>query len=75
MDLGKADWRTKNRRRGELIDKKIRRTITSAEAAELADLQAYADLYLEKVAPRPTDVLEALEARVFGSAPVRKEGQ
>jgi hypothetical protein len=38
-----SDWPSANRRRGELVDKEIGGTITSAEAAELAALQAYAD--------------------------------
>ena len=60
-----SDWPSTNRRRGELIDKEIDGTITSDEAVELAALQAYADYYLQKVSPRPTDVLEELERRVF----------
>jgi len=69
-----SDWPSANRRRGELVDKDIGGTITSAEAVELAALQAYADYYLEKVSPRPTHVLEELEDRVFGSATIRKKG-
>ena len=66
FDWNRRDWPTVNRRRGQLIDKEIAGTITSSEAAELAGLQAYADYHLEKVAPRPTHVLEELETRVFG---------
>jgi hypothetical protein len=69
-----SDWPSANRRRGELVDKEIGGTITSAEAVELAALQAYADYYLEKVSPRPTHVLEELEDHVFGSATIRKKG-
>ncbi len=69
-----SDWPSANRRRGELVDKEIGGAITSAEAVELAALQAYADYYLEKVSPRPTHVLEELEDRVFGSATIRKKG-
>lgn len=63
-----SDWPATNRRRGELIDKEIKGTITSAEAAELAGLQAYADYYLEKTSPRPTQLLEDLEKCVFGTS-------
>lgn len=70
-----SDWPSSNRRRGELVDVEIGGTITSDEAAELAGLQAYADYYLEKVSPRPTRLLEELEARLFGIAPVQKKGQ
>jgi N-6 DNA Methylase len=69
-----ADWPSANRRRGALVDKEIDGTITSREAAELAGLHAYADYYLEKMSPRPTQVLEELEERVFGSATIRKKG-
>jgi hypothetical protein len=69
-----SDWLSANRRRGELVDKEISGTITSGEGAELAGLQSFADYYLEKVAPRPTRVLEELEDHVFGSASIRKKG-
>jgi len=69
-----SDWPSANRRRGELVDKEIDKTITSTEALELAGLQAYADYYLEKVSPRPTQILEELENRVFGTATIRKKG-
>jgi hypothetical protein len=70
-----SDWTSTNRRRCELVDREIDRTITIDEAAELAGLQAYADYYLEKVSPCPTRVLEDLENRVFGSATIRKKGE
>jgi hypothetical protein len=68
-----SDWPSANRRRGELVDREIDGTITVVEALELAGLQAYADYYLEKVSPRPTQVLVELENRVFGhSTPPRR---
>jgi hypothetical protein len=68
-----SDWPSANRRRGALIDKEIAGTISKGEAVELAALQAYADYYLEKVAPRPTRVLDELENRVFGKVTVRRK--
>lgn len=41
-------WPVVNRRRGELIDKSILRNLTDDEQAELAMLQEYADVYLER---------------------------
>jgi hypothetical protein len=70
-----SDWPSTNRRRGKLVDKEIGGTLTGAEAAELAGLQAYADYYLEKVSPRPMHVLEELEDRVFGTATMGKKGK
>lgn len=70
-----SDWPSANRRRGELVDKEIAKTTTRDEAVELASLQAYADYYLAKVSPRPTQLLEELEGRLFGIAPLRKKGQ
>ncbi len=46
-------WPKINRRRGSLIKKEIADTITEAEQVELNSLQAYADCYIEQVAPRP----------------------
>ncbi len=68
-----SDWLSANRRRGELVDKDIKQTITNGEADELAGLQAYADYYLEKFAPRPTDVLEQLENYVLRIVTTRNE--
>lgn len=56
-----SDWKTTNLRRGQLIDKKVRRTITKDETLELVNLQAYAEYHIEKVSPRPTQLLEELE--------------
>lgn len=55
-----ADWSVTNRERGRLIDKSIAGTISPKEQARLDSLQAYADYYLNKVAPRPTYVLDGL---------------
>lgn len=55
------DWRKANRRRGNLIDKKIDETATSKELAELNGLQSYAEYYLDRETPIPTDELEKLE--------------
>ncbi|OYV90122.1 MAG: hypothetical protein B7Z73_06370 [Planctomycetia bacterium 21-64-5] len=69
-----ADWPSRNRRRGHLVDKEIAGTITSDEARELTGLQAYADYYIEKTSPRPTRILKELEDRVFGTAAAGKKG-
>lgn len=63
-----ADWSTANRRRGELIDKDISGKLSLSERSELDRLQAYADYYIEQVAPRPTDVLEQLEDVVLAKS-------
>ena len=68
------DWLKTNRRRGKLIDKKIDKSITKAEKIELKQLQAYADYYLEKVAPRPTDALDQLEDLIFSQPSNRNKG-
>ena len=41
-----ADWSKTNRRRGELIDKKIKRTLSDSERTELDRLQTYADYHI-----------------------------
>ena len=69
-----SNWPSTNRRRGKLIAKEIDGSITSNEAIELAGLQAYADYYIDKVSPRPTEVISALEDQVFGIAASRKKG-
>jgi hypothetical protein len=56
-----ADWSKTNRRRGELIDKKIKGALSDSERAELDRLQLYADYHIHQVAPRPTGVLDQLE--------------
>lgn len=62
--MDEFDWTALNRRRGELVDREIAGTITSAEAAELAALQAVADAHLEETTPRPTRRLEEAERAV-----------
>jgi hypothetical protein len=69
-----SDWPSANRRRGELVDKEIAGTLANDEAAELTALQAYTDYYLERMSPRPTQVLEELEGRLFGAPTIRKKG-
>jgi len=61
------DWKKTNRRRGQLITKDIAGHLAESEKVELEELQAYADYYLEKNAPRPTAILEALERKLFTS--------
>ena len=66
-------WNKINRRRGELIDKKIKGSITDGEQTELECLQAYADCYLNIVAPVQTNELEKLEDMIVNK--FRQEGQ
>lgn len=58
------DWPALNRERGLLINKAVAQSITPAEQARLEELQRIADDHIERVAPRPTEVLEILEARI-----------
>jgi hypothetical protein len=67
------DWPATNRERGILIDKGISGTITREEQMRLDALQAYADYHIDQVAPRPTDVLDELEKRLFSGLP-KKDG-
>jgi hypothetical protein len=53
-----------NCRRHDLIDKQIAKTLTPAEAAELADLQQGFDRFLDRVAPLPIDHARRLLHRV-----------
>lgn len=69
-----SDWPSTNRRRGKLVDREINGKNTNAETAELASLQAYADYFLDKVSPRPTDLLQQLEDRFFGSKSMKTKG-
>lgn len=62
------DWRKTNRRRGELIDKKIDETITEDERRELEGLQAYAEYYLDRETPLPMSELEKAENLLLASA-------
>jgi hypothetical protein len=63
-----ADWSKTNCRRGELIDKKIKGTLSDSERAELDRLQSYADYHIHHVAPRPTGVLDQLEDMLFAGS-------
>ena len=67
------DWETTNRERGLLIDKNISGTISKEEQMRLDALQAYAEYHIDQVAPRPSDVLDALEKRLFSGLP-KKDG-
>lgn len=59
--MGYREW---NRERGRLIDKDVAGTITPEEQAQLDAMQAAIDRYLERSSPRPTDVLDEIEARL-----------
>lgn len=51
---GNGDWTDeKNRRRVELIDRKVAGTITAGESFELADLQQQAEAHFDQIAPPP----------------------
>jgi hypothetical protein len=69
-----SDWPTTNRERGRLIDRNIAETISADERIRLDALQAYADYYLDKVAPRPTRVLDELEERLLVSSSEKPRG-
>lgn len=55
------NWPTTNRRRGDLIEKKIAGSLTELESVELDSLQSYADYYLDRTSPRSFPPLEELE--------------
>lgn len=55
------DWPKTNRRRDELIEKKVRRKIGPDEKAELNRLQELADLRVRLVAPLPLRELEQVQ--------------
>ena len=63
------NWSVTNRERGILIEKSISGTISTEEQTRLDTLQAYADYHIEKVAPRPTHMLDELENRLFLGTP------
>lgn len=63
-----TDWSNTNRRRGGLINKKIKGTLSDSERAELDGLQSYADYHIHQVAPRPTGVLDQLEDMLFSGS-------
>ncbi len=62
------DWPKTNRRRGTLIEKKVRRAISRDEKEELGRLQELADLRVRLVAPLPLRELEQLQP-LQGEAP------
>jgi len=68
------NWSATNRERGRLIDKNISKTIDAHQRARLEALQAYADYHIQKVSPRPTNVLDQLEKRLSAS-PDKVPGQ
>jgi cell division protein FtsB len=68
-----AFWPIVNRYRGELIDKKIGRTATPEELAELARLQELTGRYQDIVAPLPFAELEAMEKRLRIDAALKGE--
>jgi hypothetical protein len=76
-DPADHEWtNAKNNRRCDLIDKEIDGTITSAEAAELEDLQEQMLRYRHRVAPLPLAYagrllveLEERAARASGPSP------
>jgi DNA-binding transcriptional regulator/RsmH inhibitor MraZ len=51
-------WPAQNRRRWELIARKVRQGLSAAEAQELAVLQRQADEQLTRLGPRPVEELE-----------------
>lgn len=67
------DWSATNRERGKLIDRDITGNLNTGEQARLDALQAYADYHVDKVAPRPTHVLDELEDKLFSSVTKGKD--
>ncbi len=57
-DRDVSSWPSKNRRRWQLIAKKLRSELTDAETCELAELQQRADDALTSMGPRPVEELE-----------------
>ncbi len=64
-------WSITNRERGMLIDKSISGRLNAEERMHLDALQAYADYHIERVSPRPTNVLDELENRLFSGSPTK----
>lgn len=54
-----TNWPATNNRRAELIERKVARTITPDETAELSRLQSYASARQNLFGPLPTEELEA----------------
>lgn len=67
------NWSITNRERGALIDKSISGALSTEERTRLEALQAYADYHIERVAPRPTNVLDELENQLFLGSPTKGE--
>ena len=65
------DWSVTNRERGLLIDKGISGQLNAEERTRLDALQTYADYHLERIAPRPTHLLDELENRLFSGSPTK----
>ncbi len=63
-EQGQSGWPDQNRRRWELITKKVRQGLTAAEQQELALLQQRADEQLALVGPRPVEELEHWSAQL-----------
>lgn len=64
QEVQERGWSDVNRERCHLINKDIAGTITAEEKGRLDALQAFTDDYLDRVAPRPTGLLEDLEERL-----------
>ena len=56
-----ADWEQTNERRVQLIDKKVKRNILTAENTELDYLQQLTDARIRLLAPLPIKQLEATQ--------------
>ena len=65
------DWSATNRERGALIDRDIAGNLRTEQRARLDSLQAYADYHIDKVSPRPEDMLDELEAKLFPDVPMK----
>lgn len=64
MDQDVSAWPVQNRRRWELIVKKVRQGLTEAEQQELLLLQQRADEQVALVGPRPLEELERWYAQL-----------
>ena len=60
--MNPEQWLVFNKRRGELIDIGQAGKLSLTLFEELREAQSIADIYLERVAPRPTAELDRLEA-------------
>ena len=64
-----GEWtQENNRRRGELVDRKVDHGLSPAEAAELALLQDALHRTLDKVAPLPLDMARSLHQELLEKA-------